>query len=57
MCCLAAVSARKIIIGTPGDPFAEFKNDHDVLIREDDPNRVSVQYNPINLWLLKLIND
>lgn len=33
-------SGRKVIFGTPGDPFAEFANDHDVLIPEDDPNKV-----------------
>lgn len=42
LCCLAAAltNARKITFGKPGDPFAEFKNDHDILVPEDDPNRV-----------------
>lgn len=37
---MAYVSARKITFGTPGDPFAAFANDKDVLVPADDPNRV-----------------
>jgi len=39
LCCIAITSGRKIIVGTPGDPFVEFANDRDVLIPEDDPNK------------------
>lgn len=40
LCCVVFVSARKITFGTPGDPFAAFANDRDVLVPADDPNRV-----------------
>lgn len=40
LCCVVYVSARKITFGTPGDPFAAFANDKDVLVPADDPNRV-----------------
>lgn len=40
LCCVAIVSARKIVFRPTEDPFAVFANDHDVKIPEEDPDKV-----------------